>query len=329
MMLVALAVIFSVLASAFGITAGLTFYFSLPTAVWITCMMVSIGSFLIGGSLTVLAILAIIQFKNKVPISSKEKVFIPNEILVKIFLYCSDNIIIKKVPLISKRFYELINQDAFGKMLLERDFPNKIKKIKSEYFFHYKKFYKDKNYFQNAFYFLKETEVKVTFWGKRIIQKKSGNSSKPLCKFALKILKKAIEKGQEEKFSLKERVIGMEIVRILKNYYKGSEKKISKNCFFTRILCCIREGLLFFPYTILFYINVMKEIFQSYSEEEFEKISKDSPIIGISNYKSILDPLPAVFIDKDDLINLFLEKNGVKIKESDKRKYIFDFKNLK
>jgi hypothetical protein len=327
----------------FGVIASLTFYFNLPIAVWITFTVLSIGFLLIGGSLAISAIVANVKStkakikKNEVSLLNEKETFLPNELWLEIFLYCSGDIVIEKLQLTSKKFYEIINTDTSGKAFFKRDYPKKIKelkqKIQSSYFSHYRQYYNYRNFFQLALYFLKDTDIRITFWGKIIIQEKSGNKYIELNNFGEKILDKVIEKKKKKELSLKERVIGMKIINILQNYYEISDQKIINSHFLTLISACIRKILDYtrefrsFPYnnTTRFCITTEGEwAFTSYTQEDFNKIPEKYQ--KMDEWSS--DPLSRFSVSKDSLKLWFLKKNGIKTEDSDIKEGDFDFKNL-
>jgi len=112
--------------------------------------------------------------------------------------------------------------------------------------------------------FLSGASCKITFWGKRIITAPLFSDSISVDEVAKRTFETACARLEAGDLTLQERIAGLKIEKIIKNFYK-----IKGNCF-TRILNFIREFTLF-PYTPRFFIenDWVHERFCCYSQEEF------------------------------------------------------------
>jgi hypothetical protein len=116
---------------------------------------------------------------------------------------------------------------------------------------------------------LKGAKVDITFWGERVIKIKGMKCSVSLEGASKKTVRAATQRSKSDDLKLAERIAGMDLVKTLKNFYRVTDKQISRLNFFTRSLVWIREFSLL-PYTTRFFIEDRTESkFRAYSKAKF------------------------------------------------------------
>lgn len=112
-------------------------------------------------------------------------------------------------------------------------------------------------------------QAKTTFWGSRVVEVNGFTGSVYLEDIADKVLKASEERVDADDLTLKERIMGIGVVRKLVGFYQVTDAEIQDSNFLTRFLNWIRE-FSFVPYTTRFYIEeIAEKYFRGFSEVKF------------------------------------------------------------
>lgn len=118
---------------------------------------------------------------------------------------------------------------------------------------------------------LANARATTTFWGSRLITIQGYTDSVSLEMVAKKVLDAAYERKRADNLTREERLIGIELVRKVKNFYVMTDQALQASSFFTRMLCWLRE-FSFFPYTTRFNIEETAEKqFCTYSQASYSR----------------------------------------------------------
>ena len=84
-------------------------------------------------------------------------------------------------------------------------------------------------------------EVKITFWGNRVVELSGGQGSISIDELANRMLIAGSKRCSDDDLTLAERLAGVEIVHTLETFYSNSDNLVSQCNFLTRIFLFFRE----------------------------------------------------------------------------------------
>ena len=123
---------------------------------------------------------------------------------------------------------------------------------------------------------LKDAEVKVNFWGGRVIKSSNYEGSISLKTVAEKIFCAAQKRNEADDLTPSERIAGIGITKKINWMYQESDSQLQNANWFTKLLNKIREFSIV-PYTTRFFVaHSLKGKFSGYSQAKaIQEFGKD------------------------------------------------------
>lgn len=118
---------------------------------------------------------------------------------------------------------------------------------------------------------LGNAQVRVTFWGKRVVTAQGYRGSFSIDKIANKVLLAAELRRSNDDFTTAYRVAGLDVMYKLRDFYEVSDTNLRTRNWFTKLITKVRE-FSFFPYTPRFHteeLGLMSSYFRGYNEQAF------------------------------------------------------------